>query len=145
MGVGTWFILLTLPSPSMIPSMRSELLALTVALALAGCEKPSIDKGRAMPPPAAPAVATDRRSIPVTVTDAGFDPARITATPGEKLELAFTRRTKSECGAQVKVGDGPVTDLPIDQPVKIAITAPPSGELGFACGMDMMSGVIIVH
>jgi plastocyanin domain-containing protein len=125
--------------------MRRELLVLAVALALTGCGNPSIDPGQAAPPPAAPAAtADDRRAIPITVTDAGFDPARITAKPGEKLELVFTRRTKSECGAQVKVGDGPVTALPIDQPVKIAITAPPRGQLAFACGMDMMTGVVVV-
>ena len=67
------------------------------------------------------------------------------AKSGEKLELVFRRRTKSECGAQVKVADGPVTDLPIDQPVKIAVTAPPSGQLAFACGMDMMTGVVVVN
>jgi plastocyanin domain-containing protein len=114
--------------------MRREILVLAVVLALTGCEKPQTDAGQAAP-----------RSIPITVTDAGFDPARIEAKPGERLELVFTRRTKSDCGAQVKVGDGPVTDLPIDQPVKIALTAPPSGELGFACGMDMMSGVVVVN
>ena len=85
------------------------------------------------------------RSIPINVNDQGFDPDKITAKPGEKLELVFTRRTKAECGAQVKVANGPVTDLPIDQPVKIAITAPPSGQLGFACGMDMMTGVVVVN
>ena len=126
--------------------MRCELLILTVALALAGCEKKGGEAKAKAPPPAAPTVQSDgTRSIPVNVNDEGFDPARITAKPGEKLELVFTRRTKSECGAQVKVADGPVTDLPIDQPVKIAITAPPSGQLGFACGMDMMTGVVVVN
>ena len=128
--------------------MRCDLLIATavLALAFAGCEKKGTDKSKAAPPPAAPTVATDgTRSIPINVNDAGFDPERITAKPGEKLELVFTRRTKAECGAQVKVADGPVTDLAIDKPVKIAITAPPSGQLGFACGMDMMTGVVVVN
>ena len=128
--------------------MRCELIAISLVLALAGCEKKSNgDKGKASaPPPAAPTVQSDgTRSIPINVNDQGFDPDKITAKPGEKLELVFTRRTKAECGAQVKVANGPVTDLPIDQPVKIAITAPPSGQLGFACGMDMMTGVVVVN
>jgi len=128
--------------------MRCELLIVTagLALAFAGCEKKGADKSNAAPPPAAPTVQSDgTRSIPINVNDAGYDPEKITAKPGEKLELVFTRRTKAECGAQVKVADGPVTDLPIDQPVKIAITAPPSGQLSFVCGMDMMTGVVVVN
>ncbi|HUQ03403.1 MAG TPA: cupredoxin domain-containing protein [Kofleriaceae bacterium] len=126
--------------------MRCELLAITFALALVGCEKKAADNKSKAPPPAAPTVQSDgTRSIPINVNDEGFDPSKITAKPGEKLELVFTRRTKSECGSQVKVADGAVTDLPIDQPTKIAITAPPSGQLSFACGMDMMSGVVVVN
>ena len=125
--------------------MRSELLVITLALALTGCEKKAADKSKAAPP-AAPTVQADgTRSIPINVNDEGFDPSKITAKPGEKLELVFTRRTKSTCGSQVKVADGPLTDLPIDKPVTIAVTAPPSGQLAFACGMDMMTGVVVVN
>jgi plastocyanin domain-containing protein len=127
--------------------MKQLLIAVAATLALAACEKKSSSpaKGSA-PPPAAPTVASDgTRSIPINVNDSGYDPARITAKPGEKLELVFTRRTKSECGSQVKVADGPLTDLPLDQPVKVAITAPPSGQLSFVCGMDMMTGVVVVN
>jgi len=116
-----------------------------VMLALVACEKKAAGT-KAAPPPAAATVAADgTRSIPINVNDAGYDPSKITAKPGEKLELVFTRLTKSECGSQVKVANGPVTDLPIGQPVKIALTAPPSGEVSFVCGMDMMTGVIVVN
>ena len=128
--------------------MRCELLVISSALvlALAGCEKKSAGTSKAGPPPASPTVASDgTRSIPINVNDSGYDPEKITAKPGEKLELVFTRRTKAECGSQVKVADGPLTDLPLDQPVKIAITAPPSGQLSFVCGMDMMTGVVVVN
>jgi plastocyanin domain-containing protein len=127
--------------------MRCELLAITVALALvAGCDKKGADSKSKAPPPAAPTVQADgTRSIPINVNDEGFDPSKITAKPGEKLELVFTRRTKGECGSQVKVADGAVTDLPLESPVKIAVTAPPSGQLSFACGMDMMTGVVVVN
>jgi plastocyanin domain-containing protein len=120
--------------------------AVVVAVLFLGCEKKGGESSKQAPPPAAPTVAADgTRSIPVNVNDEGFDPAKITAKPGEKLELVFTRRTKSACGAQVKVADGPVTELAVDQPVAIALTAPPSGQLSFACGMDMMTGVVVVN
>jgi plastocyanin domain-containing protein len=113
-------------------------------IALAGCEKKAATNKPA--PPAPPSVAADgTRSIPINVNDEGYDPSQIKAKAGEKLELVFTRKSKSACGEQVKVADGPVINLPLDQPVKIAVTAPPSGEVRFACGMDMMTGVIVVN
>lgn len=114
-----------------------------LALALGACEKKAASRPA---PPAPPSVSADgTRTIPINVNDAGYDPGQITATPGEKLELEFTRRSKGVCGEQVKVDGGPVIDLPLDKPVKIAVTAPASGKLGFACGMDMMTGVIVVN
>jgi plastocyanin domain-containing protein len=115
-----------------------------MALALGACEKKASATRPA--PPAPPSVSADgTRVIPINVNDAGYDPDKITAKPGEKLELEFTRRSKGACGEQIKVAGGPVIDLPLDQPVKIAVTAPASGQLGFACGMDMMTGVIVVN
>jgi plastocyanin domain-containing protein len=34
-------------------------------------------------------------------------------------------------------------DLPLNQPVAIDLTMPASGEVAFACGMDMMHGSIV--
>jgi plastocyanin domain-containing protein len=126
----------------MTTRLPTLILAMTFAFA-AGCGKKAEP---VPPPPAAPTVAADgTRSIPINVNDEGYDPAKIVAKPGEKLELVFTRHTKAACGAEVKVADGPVTPLPVGEPVKIAVTAPPSGEVRFACGMDMMTGVVIVN
>jgi plastocyanin domain-containing protein len=44
----------------------------------------------------------------------------------------------------VKIDGGKLYDLPMNQPVEIAVTAPATGKVDFACGMDMMSGVILV-
>lgn len=119
------------------------ILLAALALAPAACDKAKTNK------PAPPAAATVRpdgtRSIPINVNDEGYDPSKITAKPGEKLELVFTRRSKGACGEQVKVADGPVIDLPLEQPVTIPVTAPPSGQVKFACGMDMMKGTILVN
>ncbi len=115
-----------------------------MVLALVACEKKT--SGSKAPPPAPPSVSADgTRTIPINVNDEGYDPSKITAKAGEKLELEFTRRSKGVCGEQIKVADGPVIDLPLDKPVKIAVTAPASGEVRFACGMDMMTGVIVVN
>ena len=115
-----------------------------MVLALGACEKKA---GATKPaPPAAPSVSADgTRTIPINVNDEGYDPSKISARPGEKLELEFTRRSKSACSEQVKIADGAPVSLPVDKPVKIAVTAPASGEIRFACGMDMMTGVIVVN
>ncbi len=125
--------------------MRIVVWLAVAALAFTGgCEKKQA--APAPPPVAAESVATDgTRVVPVNVNDEGFDPAKIRAKAGSSVDLMFTRHTKSECGAQVKVAGGPVIELPVGQPVKVAVKVPPSGELGFACGMDMMTGVIIAE
>ena len=38
-----------------------------------------------------------------------------------------------------------VVDLPKDKPVEVAVTVPQTGELTFACGMDMFKGTIIAQ
>lgn len=114
------------------------------AFTLLACDK---GEGTKKPPPPAPPTVSAQgvRTIPINVNDVGYDPDTIKAKAGEKLELVFTRKSKGACGEQVKVADGPVIDLPLDKPVTIPVTAPPSGKLAFACGMDMMTGVILVN
>lgn len=119
-----------------------------VALALCAvvaCKKAESTKQHAAAPVTAGTVAADgTRAIPIAVKKVGYEPDAITAKPGERLTLVFTRVEDTECGAQVKVDGGKVVDLPMNQPVEIAVTAPASGKLTFACGMDMMQGTIIV-
>jgi plastocyanin domain-containing protein len=35
-------------------------------------------------------------------------------------------------------------DLPLNQPVTIELTPQKAGEIRYACGMDMISGVLVV-
>lgn len=126
--------------------MRALLLANLVVLA-------ACSKKQEAPPPAKtpPATATTGtvgadgvRSVPIEAGMEGYKPDTIPGKPGEKLKLVFTRVEDTECGAQVKVDGGKAVDLPMNQPVEIAVTAPASGKLTFVCGMDMMQGAIIV-
>src|SRR5262245_53103415 len=109
--------------------MRSFLWIAAVALALTGCEKTK--KEPAKQPPAATVAAEGPRSIPILVEDDAYPPDKIKAKAGEKLKLVFTRHSKAECGSQVKIADGTPVDLPVDQAVEIAVTAPASGKLSF--------------
>ena len=117
----------------------------SLVIALTACSK-APDKTK--PAPATSSAGTvnpdGSRTIPIAVKKAGYQPDSLQAKPNEQLHLVFTRVEATECGAQVKVDGGKLYDLPMNQPVDVAVTAPASGKIQFACGMDMMSGVIVV-
>lgn len=85
------------------------------------------------------------RRIDVEANKDGYTPDRIAGKPGEKLMLVFKRTFDAECISQLKTPDGKVVDLPMNKPVEVAVTVPQSGELGFACGMDMYKGTVFAQ
>jgi len=118
-----------------------------VVLVLAGCEK-----GASKPKAKEPAtlstgtVAPDGvRSIKIEASKDGYVPERIPGKPGEKLNLVFTRTVEGECLRELKTPDGKIVELPMNKPTEIAVTVPQSGEVKFACGMDMFFGVIVAE
>ena len=118
-----------------------------VVLVIAGCEK-----GASKPKAKEPAtlstgtVAPDGvRSVKIEAGKDGYSPDRIPGKPGEKLNLVFTRTIEGECMREVKTPDGKLVELPMNKPTEIAVTVPQSGELKFACGMDMVFGVIVAE
>lgn len=121
--------------------MKSIAILLGAALALGACSKDD----RKEPSPQGEVGADGVRRVSIEAGHGGYKPDRISAKPNEKLVLVFTRTADGECLSQVKVAGGPVTDLPMNTPVEIAVTAPASGKLDFACGMDMATGVIAVN
>jgi len=121
-------------------------LALLVGLAIApGCAKKD-DKPKA---PAAATLTTGSvdaagvRTIAIEAGKDGYVPANIPGKPGEKLKLVFTRTADNECISELKGPDGTLRPLPLGKPVEIAVTVPAEGEVKFACGMDMYTGVIV--
>ena len=126
--------------------IRVASLALMFALVLgSGCKKE--EAAEAKPAPAALTLGTvgadGVRRIPVEANAKGYAPDHIAGKPGEKLGLVFTRTDDTECISQLKVANGKLVDLPKGKAVEIAVTVPASGEVGFACGMDMYRGVIV--
>jgi plastocyanin domain-containing protein len=119
--------------------MRLAVVVLAV-VSLAACEKArSADRVQGT------VKADGLRHIPVEASEKGYLPATIHAKPGEKLVLEFTRTTDADCLAQVRMADGPLIDLPLNQEIDVPVTAPTSGKLSFVCGMDMNTGVIAVN
>lgn len=129
--------------------MKRLALVVVAAVALVACaksEKQATSAKKADPAPvtAGKVEADGTRKVTVEVKKDGYHPDSLRAKPNEKLVLVFTRVEDTECGAEVKVADGKVHALPMNQPVEIPVTVPASGKIAFACGMDMMSGVIVV-
>ena len=117
--------------------MTRRLVITTFAIALAACGKS--DK---------PAVKADATHIPITVTSAGFEPAKVTVPMGVPTTLVFTRTADDTCAKAVVIdtGAGKIErDLPLGEPVEIAATFPKAGDLQYQCGMSMVTGTISVH
>jgi len=118
-------------------------MSLVIALALVACKKETKLAPGPTPVTAGTVGADGVRRVPVEANKEGYTPAQVGAKPGEKLVLVFTRTADSSCIAQLKTPDGKLIDLPMNTPVEVAVTVPASGEVGFACGMDMFHGKIV--
>ncbi len=126
--------------------------AALVALALGACSKPDAQAQAAKASAAAAEaaktkpVATTGRRIDVIVTKNGYAPDKIDVAANEDVTLVFTRTEDTECGAEVMIPSMNVKKpLPLNEPVAIAFKADKPGEVGFACGMDMMKGTLVVR
>jgi len=125
----------------------SRLLFVTALFVAAlSCDKGSADKPKAKK--ASPTVGTVENGVRRIEIDAGKDgyrPERIAGKPGEKLMLVFKRTVEGACLAELKTPDGKLVELPMNKAVEVPVTVPTSGELAFACGMDMFKGVIVAQ
>jgi plastocyanin domain-containing protein len=93
--------------------------------------------------------AKDPSRIEIAVTKRGFDPDEIKVPAKKPVTLVFTRTTDQTCTKKVVLtledGKQVERDLPLDKPVELAVTFPKAGKLGYACGMDMTKGIIVVQ
>lgn len=86
------------------------------------------------------------QSARVAVTEQGFEPARVTLRAGVPARLLVTRTTDNTCGTEVVVASiGVKRALPLNTPVTIEFTPAKAGDMAFACGMNMLKGVIVVQ
>jgi plastocyanin domain-containing protein len=117
-----------------------------LSLALVACSKKADTTKPAAAPVTAGTVGSDGvRHVAITADKEGYKPDKIAGKPGEKLVLVFTRTADAECISQLKAPDGKMVDLPLNKPTDVAVTVPQTGEVGFACGMDMFHGVVVAQ
>ena len=84
------------------------------------------------------------QEVRVTVKG-GYSPDRIVARPGVPLRLHFQRQEESPCSEEVVFPDfGVRRHLPAFATTTIDLPGKPAGTYGFACGMDMLHGTLVV-
>jgi plastocyanin domain-containing protein len=84
--------------------------------------------------------------VNIDVTTQGFVPARIEAKVGQPVKLLVTRKTEQTCAKEIVIKDfGIKKPLPLNQPVEVTFTPNKAGKIRYACGMDMIAGVVVVE
>jgi plastocyanin domain-containing protein len=106
---------------------------------------PTAGATAAAPAPAADA-ALPARTIKMTVTKKGFQPAQLKVKKGQPLHLLITRKTDETCATEIEIENTKIsTDLPLNKQVAVDYTPTTSGEIRYACSMGMISGVLLVE
>ena len=83
--------------------------------------------------------------IAIEVTEQGFVPADVIVTAGKPVTLVVTRKTDRTCAKELVIEDrGIHQELPLGQAVEVKFTPDSAGVIRYACGMDMISGRVIV-
>jgi Cu+-exporting ATPase len=75
----------------------------------------------------------------------GYSPDVIRAQQGVPLELVFDRQESGDCTSRVVFPDLAVSaSLPAYEQTTVRLARPAAGTFGFACGMNMVHGTLIV-
>lgn len=85
------------------------------------------------------------RVVEMQVTDEGFVPSQVKVQKGQKTRLVITRKTDRTCATEIVIKDyGINTPLPLNKAVNVELTPKASGEIKYACAMNMIGGVLFV-
>lgn len=86
------------------------------------------------------------RSIDVTVTEDGFVPSEIKVKPDSHVVLNVTRKTDMTCATQIKVKEKNIKEnLDLNKTVKVDLGVVKKGSITFSCGMNMVTGHVVVE
>lgn len=82
----------------------------------------------------------------IEITAKGYQPANFKLRRGVKARVTFLRTTDATCVKEIVLPDfGIRRALPLNQPVVVTFTPTRKGSFTFVCGMNMMSGQMIVQ
>lgn len=124
------------------------------ALALSTFTAPPVEaKGRSEKPVEAKAAKTEKAAeakapqvIEISVTKEGFVPKEVKVKVGQPVKLLVTRKIDKTCAKEIVIKDYNINEpLPLDKTVTVTFTPNKTGPARFACGMDMIAGVIVAE
>lgn len=79
------------------------------------------------------------------IVKGGYSPEVVSIPRGKTTKINFIRKDPNSCLEEVVLGDFKIRrHLPLNQKVTIELTPQKIGEFGYACGMNMYHGKIIV-
>lgn len=91
------------------------------------------------------AASAKAQVVELTVTERGFEPNSVNVKPGDSVTLKITRKTDATCATTINIPAKKIKkDLPLNQTVMVDLGVLTKGEIRFACGMDMISGVLSI-
>lgn len=84
-------------------------------------------------------------TVNVTVDKGGFSPDRIYAQRGRPITLVFNRVEERTCATEVVIASEHIRkELPMNTPVSVVFIPGKTGDIHFACPMNMVTGTISV-
>jgi cobalt-zinc-cadmium efflux system membrane fusion protein len=82
----------------------------------------------------------------VIVSEKGYEPATVTLRGGTPARITFVRTTEKTCGTEIVFPSLKIKRaLPLNETVVIEFTPTKSGDVAFACGMNMLHGTVVVR
>ena len=85
-----------------------------------------------------------RGEVDITVSG-GYSPEAVSIPLGKLTKINFLRTDPTDCLSEVVLPDFKIKkELPLNKKITIEITPQKAGEFGYACGMNMYHGKIIV-
>lgn len=85
------------------------------------------------------------QTVTVEINKQGFNPSDLKLKAGVPVKLTFIRKTDETCAKAVEIKEYTIQrDLPLNKPITVEFT-PRKGEFTFTCGMNMMTGKLIVE
>jgi plastocyanin domain-containing protein len=119
----------------MIRSLLVAGVLLTSALAANAAAPPA--------PKSAPAPAAGK-TIQMSVTEKGFEPALVKVKKGEPVTLVITRKTEKTCATEIVIDEEKIsTKLPLNQAVTVSFTPKKAGDMKYGCAMGKMIGGVL--
>lgn len=89
--------------------------------------------------------ADNIQNVSLQVTEKGFEPNKVDIKTGSHVVLKITRKTDDTCATSIEIKDKKIKKkLPLNKEVSVDVGVLAKGEVRFACGMDMFTGLIIV-